>query len=116
MTVPDPRWKNVKAYMGPKKEYRGREFEEGMNLEDWYEITIELRHERMYYYSFQIINKYDWYQFEPELLKLVLNEMVASIDDRLAKQEQRGASCHEYGTCVLDGDCPLFVNCYLIES
>lgn len=28
---------------------------------------------------------------------------------------KKGASCAEYDTCVLDGDCPLFVNCYLIE-
>jgi hypothetical protein len=24
--------------------------------------------------------------------------------------------CEEYDTCVLDGDCPFFVNCYLIED
>lgn len=30
------------------------------------------------------------------------------------EESNRGASCAEYDACVLDGDCPIFENCYLI--
>lgn len=112
----DERWERVRASMGVKEDFRSYEIDEGVNLANWYEIKIELWHEHMYYYRFELIHEDDWPDIHgsDEVLAFILNEMVASIDDRLAEQEQRRASCHEHGTCVLDGDCPIFENCYLI--
>lgn len=86
--IPDERWENIKAYMGPKKEYRGSEFDEGVNLEDWYEITFELTYDGMYYWNFQVIHKLDWESFsDPEIICLILDQMVDMMDDRLESHE-----------------------------
>ncbi|HMT68964.1 MAG TPA: hypothetical protein PKD16_02315 [Saprospiraceae bacterium] len=88
MTLPDERWENIKAYMGPKKEYRGSEFDEGVNLEDWYEITFELTYDGMYYWNFQVIHKLDLESFsDPEIICLILDQMVDMMDDRLESHE-----------------------------
>lgn len=114
MTIRDERWEKVYASIGIKEDFRSYELDEGLNLSNWYEIKIELWHEHMYYYRFELIHEDDWDQFTPEVIAFVLNEMAASIDERLDEQAKRGASCHHFGDCVLDGDCPLFENCYLI--
>ena len=86
--IPDERWENIKAYMGPKKEYRGSEFDEGVNLEDWYEITFELTYDGMYYWNFQVFHKDDWESFsDPEIICLILDQMVDMMDDRLESHE-----------------------------
>lgn len=96
--IPDERWENIKAYMGPKRDFSAEEFNEGINLEDWYEITFELTYDGMYYWQFQVFHKLDWESFsDPEIINWILDQMVDMMDDRLETHESRAEAASEEG-------------------
>jgi|SRR6478609_10708859 len=97
MTIRDKRWEKVYASMGRKQDFRSEEFDEGLNLLDWYEIKVEVWHDAMYYWRFELIHADDWPEFTDEMIAFILHEMIASIDERMAAHARGAEATPEEG-------------------
>lgn len=82
----DIRWENVTAYIGLADPFGDDpDLPEGL-----IEIVIEVPHNGTLWWSRQTLSHHQYAQFNPEILGIILDEMVKVVDERMEGKRPNG--------------------------